>query len=176
VDANIISTLVLTILMMIGLPFFIRASIKDRTEQIQLPTSESEEVFLPKLQQYFASRAYRVVDLDKDKNQVTFEGFVQPSLFLAIFLTLIAALGLFCLILLLCFFYPANSNFFWLLLLFAPIAGIFYWQKAGRLEKVLLSVEPNMGLSEDKNVIKLTGHRDELKQLKRSLSFESTQQ
>lgn len=175
-DANITSIFVLTILMMVGLPFFIRASIKDRTEQIQLPTSEPEEVFLPKLQQYFASRAYRVVDLNKEKNQVTFEGFVQPSFFLAVFLTLIAALGLFCLILVLCFFYPANSNFFWLLLLFAPVAGVFYWQKAGRLEKVLLSVEPNMSLSEDKNVIKLTGHRDELKQLQRSLSFNGTQQ
>jgi uncharacterized membrane protein YbhN (UPF0104 family) len=158
--------------MMVGLPFFIRASIKDRTEQIQLPTSESEEVFLPKFQQYFASRAYRLVDLDREKNQVTFEGFVQPSLFLAIFLTLIAALGLFCLVLILCFFYPANSNLFWLLLLFAPIAGIFYWQKAGRLERVLLSVEPNMGLSEDKNIIKLTGHRDELKQLQQTILLE----
>jgi hypothetical protein len=170
VDANIISTLVLTILMMIGLPFFIRASIKDRTEQIQIPTSESEEVFLPKLQQYFESRAYRVIDLDKEKNQVTFEGFVQPSLFLAIFLTLIAALGLFGIILILCFFYPANSNFFWVFLLFAPIAGIFYWQKAGRLERVLLSVEPNMSLSEYKSIIKLTGHRDELKQLQQTIS------
>lgn len=157
--------------MAIGLPFFIRASVKDRTEQIQLPTSESEEIFLPKLQQYFESRAYRVVDLNKEKNQVTFEGFVRPSLFLAIFLTLIAALGLFCVILILCFFYPANSNFFWFLFLFAPIAGLFYWQKAGRLERVLLSVEPNMDLSEHKNTIKLTGHRDELKQLQQTISF-----
>ena len=170
-DSTITSTFVLTILMAIGLPFFIRASIKDRTEQIQLPTSESEEVFLPKLQQYFTSRAYRVIDLDKEKNQVTFEGFVKPSLFLAIFLSAIAALGLFCLVLVLCFFYPSGSNFYWLLLLFAPIAGIFYWQKAGRLEKVLLTVEPNMTLSEHKNIIKLTGHRDELKQLQQTLSF-----
>lgn len=157
--------------MMIGLPFFIRASIKDRIEQIQLPTSETEEVFLPKLQQYFESRAYRVVDLDQAKNQVTFEGFVQPSLFLAIFLSLIAALGLFCLVLLLGFFYPAGSNLYWFLLLLAPTAGLFYWKKAGRWEKVLLSVEPNMTLSEYKSVIKLTGHRDELKQLQQELSF-----
>ena len=170
-DSTIISTFVLTVLMAIGLPFFIRASIKDRTEQIQLPTSESEEVFLPKLQQYFASRAYRVVDLDKEKNQVTFEGFVKPSVFLAIFLSAIAGLGLFCIVLVLCFFYPSGSSFYWLLLLFAPIAGIFYWQKAGRLEKVMLSVEPNMTLSEHKNIIKLTGHRDELKQLQQTLSF-----
>jgi hypothetical protein len=169
VKANIISTLVLTILMMVGLPFFIRASIKDRTEQIQLPTSESEEVFLPKFQQYFASRSYRVIELDREKNQVTFEGFVRPSLFLAIFLTLIAALGLFGIILILCFFNPASSNLFWFLLSLAPIAGIFYWQKAGRLERVLLSVEPNMGLSEEKNIIKLTGHRDELKQLQQTI-------
>ena len=156
---------------MIGLPFFIRASIKDRTEQIQLPTSESEEVFLPKLQSYFLDRAYRVAALDKEKNQVTFEGFVQPSVFLAIFLSLIAGLGLFCLILILCFFYPALSRFFWLLLSFAPLAGVFYWRKAGRLEKVLLSVEPNMGLSNHKNIIKLTGHRDELRLIQQTISF-----
>ena len=170
-DATIISTLVLTILMMIGLPFFIRASIKDRTEQIKLPTSETEEVFLPKLQQYFASRAYRVVDLDQEKNQVTFEGFVQPSIFLALFLSLVAFLGLFSLVLLICFFAPSLSSFAWILLLFAPIAGIFYWKKAGRLEQVLLSVEPYMGLSDYQNVIKLTGHRDELKQLQQTISF-----
>jgi len=156
---------------MIGLPFFIRASIKDRTEQIQLPTSESEEVFLPKLQSYFLDRAYRVAALDKEKNQVTFEGFVQPSVFLAIFLSLIAALGLFCLILILCFFYPALSKFFWILLSLAPLAGVFYWRKAGRLEKVLLSVEPNMGLSDHKSIIKLTGHRDELRIIQQTISF-----
>lgn len=157
--------------MMIGLPFFIRASIKDRTEQIQLPTSESEEVFLPKLQSYFLDRAYRVAALDKEKNQVTFEGFVQPSVFLAIFLSFIAGLGLFCLILILCFFYPAFSKFFWILLSLAPVAGVFYWRKAGRLEKVLLSVEPNMGLSDHKNIIKLTGHRDELRLIQQTISF-----
>ena len=170
-DANTISIFVLTVLMAIGLPFFIRASVKDRTQQIQLPTSEAEEVFLPKLQNYFESRAYRVVDLNKEKNQVTFEGFVQPSLFLAIFLSIIAILGLLCLVLVLCFFYPTYSNLFWFLLLLSPVAGIFYWQKAGRLEKVLLTVEPNMSLSEQKNIIKLTGHRDELKQLQETISF-----
>lgn len=172
-DASTISIFVLTILMAIGLPFFIRASTKDRTQQIQLPTSQPEEVFLPKLQQYFASRAYKVVDLNEEKNQVTFEGFVQPSLFLAIFLSTIAGLGLFCVVLTLCFFYPDRSNLFWFLLLLAPTAGIFYWRKAGRLEKVFLSVEPNMGLSEHKSIIKLIGHRDELRQLQESLSFDS---
>ncbi len=157
--------------MMIGLPFFIRASIKDRTEQIKLPTSESEEVFLPKLQSYFLDRAYRVAALDKEKNQVTFEGFVQPSVFLAVFLSFIAALGLSCLILILCFFYPALSKFFWILLSLAPLAGLFYWRKAGRLETVLLSVEPNMGLSDHKRIIKLTGHRDELRLIQQTISF-----
>lgn len=171
-NSTIVSTFVLTVLMAIGLPFFIRASVKDRTQQIRLPTSETEETFLPKLQQYFTSRAYRVVDLDKEKNQVTFEGFVQPSVFLAIFLSLIALIGLFSLILVLCFFYPSYSGFFWFLLLLAPGAGLFYWQKAGRLEQVLLTVEQNMGLEEPKNIIKITGHRDELKELQETLTFE----
>ena len=42
------STLFLTILTMVGLPFFIRGSVKDRTEELEIKTSETEEVLLPK--------------------------------------------------------------------------------------------------------------------------------
>jgi hypothetical protein len=54
VDVPVIaSTFLLTLLMMLGLFFFIRASVKDRTKQIQLVPPDSEDVLLKKLQQYF---------------------------------------------------------------------------------------------------------------------------
>jgi hypothetical protein len=156
---------------MVGLFFFIRASVKDRTEQIQLIASEPEEVLIKKLKQYFTERAYQVVAVDPKKNQVTFQGFVQPSWFLAIFLSFLAGVGLFCLALVLALLYPAGGNLVWLAILLAPVAGIFYWQKAGRLEQVLLSIETIKQKQTNKNVLTITAHRDELIQLRQAFAF-----
>ncbi|MGH1397254.1 MAG: cofactor assembly of complex C subunit B, partial [Trichormus sp.] len=70
------STLLLTLLLSVGLLFFIRAATKDRTQTAQLISEQAEAVFMPQLQDYFDSRAYRVVEIDKAKNLVAFEGFV----------------------------------------------------------------------------------------------------
>ncbi len=158
--------------MMVGLVFFIRASVKDRTEQIELSTSESEDSILPKLQNYFDQRAYQVLGVDSVTNEVTFQGFVRPSLFMAIFLTLLSGLGLFCLVLVLFMLFPQMSNWFWLILFLAPVAGRFYWQKAGRLEKVLLSIKSSTTGNQAQNIITVTGHRDELIQFRQNLSFQ----
>lgn len=165
------STFFLTLLLMVGLFFFIRASVKDRTEQIKLLTSEPEEVLLARLKTYFEKRAYRITDTDAAKNQVTFQGFVKPSLFLAIFLTTLAALGLFCLALVLALLYPDADKFVWLLLLLAPTAGIFYWRKAGRLERVLLKIDSTVEQNSQKFLI-VTAHRDELIQLRQALPLQ----
>jgi len=165
------STLFLTILTMVGLPFFIRGSVKDRTEELEIKTSETEEVLLPKLQTYFEERAYKAIAVDKDNNQVTFQGFVQPSWFMAIFLTFITLLGLFSLALVLVQLYPAIGNIFWLLLILSPVSGIFYWKNAARLEKVLLRIETEFNGQDSYKLITLIGHRDELTQLRKNLSF-----
>lgn len=167
------TSLLLTVLSLIGLVFFIRASVKDRTKQIKLTTSDSEEIILSKLEKYFDTRAYRVTDLNKETNELTFQGFVQASWFLAIFLSGLAAFGLFCLALIVSFLYPLLSNLSWGLLLLAPLAGIFYYRNASRVEKVLLKIET---IRETeiiaKNYLTITGHRDELSQLQKTLSFE----
>ena len=150
------SSLILTLLTMVGLPFFIRGSVKDRTEELEIATSETEEILLPKLQTYFENRAYKAIAVDKDNNQVTFQGFVQPSWFMA---------------LVLCQLYPASGNLFWLLLLLSPISGIFYWKNAARLEKVLLRIETEFNGQDSYKLITLIGHRDELTQLRKNLSF-----
>lgn len=157
---------------MVGLFFFIRASVKDRTEQIKLLISEPEEVLLERLQTYFEQRAYRITDTDTAKNQVTFQGFVKPSLFLAIFLTTLAATGLFCLALVLALLYPKAGNFVWLLLLLAPTAGVFYWRKAGRLEQVSLKLETSTPEQNYQKLLTVTAHRDELTQLRQALPLQ----
>ena len=156
--------------MMIGLFFFIRASVKDRTKQIQLIPAESEDILLKKLQEYFEGRAYQLTSIDAQNKQVTFEGFVQPSIFLAILLSLLAIVGLSCLALILFLLFPSVNNVFWLLVLVAPLAGVFYWKKAGRLKKILLKVIPKTNST---NLVTVTAHRDELIQLQSNLSVQT---
>lgn len=156
--------------MMIGLFFFIRASVKDRTKQIRLVPAESEDILIKKLQDYFESRAYQLVSIDTNNKQVAFTGFVQPSIFLATLLSLLAVVGLSCLSLVLFLLFPHVNYLFWLLILAAPLAGIFYWKKAGRWEKILLQVVPQI---DSPNLVSITAHRDELIQLQENLSVQT---
>lgn len=166
------STFLLTLLLAVGLLFFIRASVKDRTQQVGLIAQESEESLLTRLQQYFDQRAYRVAAVDAATNQVTFQGFVRPSWWLAIFLTVLAACGILCLSLVLSVLYPTLSSLFLGLVLLAPVAGVFYWKKAGRSEQVSLKVEavPTQEMS-TQTLITVTAHRDELRELQQALKL-----
>ena len=152
--------------MMIGLFFFIRASVNERTKQIQLLPAESEDVLIKKLQEYFEARAYQLTSVDPETKQVEFKGYVQPSLFLAILLSLLAAVGLSCLTLVLLLLFPDLNRLCWLLIL---IAGVFYWQKAGRWENIILQV---ITRSDRQNLVRITAHRDELIQLQSNLAVE----
>ncbi|MDX2099294.1 MAG: cofactor assembly of complex C subunit B [Leptolyngbyaceae cyanobacterium bins.59] len=172
----IVSTFVMTLLMMVGLFFFIRASVKDRTESVTLLSEQAEASLLDQLKQYFAQRAYRVVAINADQNEVTFEGFVRPSLFLAVFLSILAALGTLCLALVLVMLFSGIPYPF-VLVLVSPLAGIFYWKKAGRMEKVALKInEPSTESSKLGTLIQVTAHRDEVSELQRLLSLELVEQ
>jgi hypothetical protein len=161
------STFFLTLLLMVGLFFFIRGSVKDRTEQILFTTSNSEDSLLKELRDYFDKRAYGVKAIEPEQNIVRLEGFVRPSIFLAIFLSLLAALGFFCLALVLSIQIPALKPAIFSLLLLAPGAGVFYWRNAGRLEQVSFKVDA----VDDRTQLLVKGHRDELLQLQQTLSF-----
>ncbi|XHX77823.1 MAG: cofactor assembly of complex C subunit B [Stenomitos frigidus ULC029] len=164
------STFVLTLLMLIGLLFFIKASVKERIEVVRLSSEQPELSLLNQLQAYFTQRAYQVVATDAANLQLTFEGFVRPSLVLALFLTLLAAIGLLCLSLTLSYLFSGFSTLLLTLPLLSPIAGVFYWRKSARQEQVLLKVESNdaSGLR-SASVITVTAHRDELAALQRHL-------
>lgn len=167
------STFVLTLLLMVGLFFFIRASVKERTEQIKLMAEESEASLLERLQAYFSGRAYQLAAVDADRHRLVFQGLVRPSWFLAIFLTVLAALGLLCLSLVLSLLYPSLTNLFFCAIALSPAAGVFYWKGAKRLERVYLEVKP---LSTEEGAAKtlaiVTAHRDELRQLQQALPWD----
>ncbi|MDJ0799905.1 MAG: cofactor assembly of complex C subunit B [Calothrix sp. MO_167.B12] len=164
------STLLLTLLLAIGLFFFIRASTKERLQSRDFVGEQDETTLMNQLQEYFQVRSYRVAAVDQEENQVTFEGFVQPSWFLAIFLSILTAIGLLCLSLVLSLLFPSLLQLFLGIIVLSPVSGIFYWKKAGKLEKVLLKLSPNTNQSESSKIT-VIAHRDELIALQRALQL-----
>ncbi len=159
---------------MVGLFFFIRASVKDRTEQVKLISEVPKTSLLEQLKTYFTQRAYSISASDATQDTITFKGLVRPSLFLAVFLTILAALGLICLVLVFSFVYPPLTPLFFTLELLSPVAGIFYWKKAQRVETVSLSLESfSQEGSQSGSLLTLTAHRDEVIQLKQTFPLKS---
>ncbi len=170
------STLFLTVLLLIGLFFFIRASVKDRTTEVQLVSSLPETNLMPQVKEYFFQRAYRVTAINPDQEEVTLEGFVQPSWFLAFFLSFLAGSGLLCISLVMFLYFNewTYRSVFFSVTLLAPLAGVFYWKKAGRTEQVSLKLESaEFSPTEDlKSMITVKAHRDELIQLQQALPLQ----
>ncbi|MEH1894102.1 MAG: cofactor assembly of complex C subunit B [Nostoc sp.] len=167
------STFLLTLLLSVGLFFFIRASTKDRIQTVQLVSEQDEAALMSQLKEYFRSRSYRVAALDREQNKVTFEGNVRPSWFLAIFLTMLAATGIVCLSLVVYLLFPNLSTFVLALVLLSPLSGLFYWKKSGRLEKVSLKVETTKSEQISSSKITVVAHRDELSELQRTLQLKA---
>lgn len=162
-----------TLLIAVGLFFFIRASVKDRTEAMQLTSDRPPEELSAQLKQYFCQRAYQPVDFDPQTNQVVFEGRVGASIFLAVFLSVLAAVGFLCVGLVLSALVPTLSNVAFVLVVLSPLAGVFYWRNANRLERVSVKVEasPNKSTPDREiggSIAVTIGHRDELAALQRA--------
>ena len=172
-DAPVLGTaFMLTFLSTIGLFFFIKASVKDRTQTVKLIAERDADSLLDQLKDYFRNRAYRLAALDAAENQLTFEGLVRPSWFMAIFLSFLAACGCLCLGLALSMVFPQSGELFLWLVVLSPLAGVFYWQKAERPERVSVQLESvvNDG-QKTESAIAVTGHRDELAVLQRTLNL-----
>jgi hypothetical protein len=164
VNIVLISSSSLTFLLAIGLMFFIKASVKARIEQLAFAINEPEEAFLAKLDQYLTGRSYQLIDIS-DNTGVTYEGLVAPSWFMAVFLSGLAASGFLCLGLVLNYIF--TSSWFLGLVVFAPLAGWFYWQKSARPEQIIFAVKQQT----DHQTFTITGHRDELHILEQSLQI-----
>jgi len=176
-NTALISSFILTFLSSIGLVFFIKASVKPRTKNLKLIAEQEADSLLKDLKEYFSDRAYRIVDVNADRNQLTFEGIVRPSWFLAFFLTILAAVGALCFGLAVSMLVPEFGKYFIWLILVSPLAGIFYWQKSKRPEQVALKLERTLTEgSQTKSLLSITGHKDELATLQTALNLKAYQE
>ncbi len=164
------STLLLTILLAIGLFFFLRASSKDRTTVVEITSSKKPVDVLNVMCEWLNSRGWKQSGGDFDQRILIFTGQVVSSRLLAIFLSLLGGFGSCALGLVIIQIYPTLG--WWPILLGmigGPLSGIIYFKKSAREEKFELRL-----ISNDKDIkmtsIRLRAHRDELISLENELS------
>lgn len=163
------SAFFLTVLITIGLFFFIRASVKPRLETATWSVPQPDQQVVQSVTEYLEGRAYRLQSVDRDQNQVVFTGLVSASTGLALFLSMLAAVGTICLGLTLWVQFPAIGYWGFLSVLVAPLAGWFYQTKSTRPEQVILSVKGLDAIHQTR--LRITAHRDEIALLETTLGF-----
>tara|TARA_B100000700_G_scaffold288720_1_gene345480 strand:- start:352 stop:909 length:558 start_codon:yes stop_codon:yes gene_type:complete len=163
------SILLLTILLAIGLVFFLRAASKDRTTVIDICSPLPPLEVLNGITLWLEERGWKSNGGDAQSKVLRFNGSVSSSLGLAIFLSALGGLGAACLGLVLIQLYPDLG--WWplsLSILGAPTAGFIYWNRASRIETLelkLISFSEGTGSS-----LRLRAHRDEIISMELELS------
>jgi Cofactor assembly of complex C subunit B len=163
------STFFLTVLITIGLFFFIRASTKTRIETATWSLPQPSQQVVELVTQYLEGRAYRLKSVDRDQKQVVFTGLVSASTGLALFLSTLAAVGAVCFGLVLSVQFPSVGYWGILTVFLAPLAGWFYQKKSTRPEQVILSVKEAEAANPTR--LRITAHRDEIASLETALEF-----
>ena len=163
------STLFLTILLTIGLVFFLRAASKDRTTVVDVQSPLPPLEVLNGVSFWLEERGWIRNGGNVEEKLLLFKGSVASSAFLAIFLSCLGGVGSACLGLVLIQLYPLLH--WWPLLLAvigAPLAGMLYRMRSKREE----SVEIKLVSSEISNisVLRIKAHRDELIAIQLELS------
>ena len=164
------STLLLTILLAIGLFFFLRASSKDRTTIVEITSSQKPIEVLKVMYEWLDLRGWKQTGGDFDQRILIFKGQVVSSKLLAIFLGLLGGFGSCALGLVIIQIYPTLG--WWPILLGligGPLSGMIYFKKSAREEKFELRLISNED-SEEMTLIRLRAHRDELISLENELS------
>ena len=164
------SIFTLTVVLAIGLVFFIRASTKDRTETARYATEMDDVTLLETLQHYFANRAYQVTEVNPESGSISLKGKVGASIFMAIFLGSLAAIGFACLALVLAIAYPQLGYWPYGLLALSPLASWFYWQGSTRIEQVDFQVR-SADVEQSGAQLRVSAHRDELAVLESQLAL-----
>ncbi len=164
-----VSTLALTVLLAIGLFFFLRASGKDRVEARFYFSSRSLEEMGSLLRKHLEERAYRLQSADAE-GIATFAGQARASAGLAVFLTGLAGVGLACLALVLQMLEPGWGAWPWTLLLVSPWAGWYYWRRSHRPEQIRLKLQA--ADSPPGSLLWVEGQRDELEVLAATLGLQ----
>ncbi len=161
------STLLLTILLAIGLFFFLRASSKDRTTVVEISSSQKPVKVLNDLYEWLNLRGWKQTGGDFDHRILIFKGQVVSSKFLAIFLGILGGFGSCALGLVIIQIYPVLG--WWPILLGfigGPLSGMVYFKKSAREEKFELRLINNDDVM---TVMRLRAHRDELISLENEL-------
>ena len=163
------STLLLTILLAIGLFFFLRASSKDRTTTVEISSSQQPIKVLNGLCQWLNLRGWKQIGGDFEQRILIFNGQVISSKFLAVFLGFLGGFGSCALGLVITQIYP-NLGWWPILLGFigGPLSGIVYFKKSSREEKFELRLM-NENDNDESTLIRLRAHRDELISLENEL-------
>lgn len=161
------STLLLTVLMAIGLVFFLRAASKDRTTVVDVHSPRPAIEVLDGLTSWLQARGWSRDGADPERQVLRFKGQVASSLPLAVLLSLLGSLGAACLGLVLIQLWPTLGWWPLSLGLLGPGAGLLYRRRAERPEIVelrLLDGSPSSGCD-----LRLRAHRDELIALEQEL-------
>lgn len=166
------STFFLTLLLGVGLFFFIKAATKDRTEIAEFAIDQSSEALHQTLLDYFQNRAYTLIpetEPSADSEWVKLTGLVRPSFFLAIFLSCLAAVALMCFALVLATLFSSYGAIFFALILLSPLTAIIYWKQAKREEQIAFRIHD----AKEASTLSVRAHRDEIIQLKANAPFKS---
>tara|TARA_Y100001968_G_scaffold251839_1_gene237116 strand:+ start:5532 stop:6107 length:576 start_codon:yes stop_codon:yes gene_type:complete len=163
------SVLLLTILLAIGLVFFLRAASKDRTTIVDVYSPLPPLEVLNGMIHWLEKRGWKRDGGDAESMLLKFNGSVASSLFLAVFLSILGGLGASCLGLVLSQLFPFLG--WWPLLLAlvgAPMAGLIYRSRSSRVESLelkLINKDEQSG-----SFLRIRAHRDELIAMELDLS------
>ncbi|MFO0033438.1 MAG: cofactor assembly of complex C subunit B [Cyanobacteriota bacterium] len=161
------STLLLTLLLAIGLVFFLRAASKDRTTVVDVQSPRPSLEVLEGLVAWLKQRGWHPTAKDPQRQVLSFSGQVQASLALAVLLTCLASLGAVSLGLVLHQLFPAVGWWVLALALLGPLAGRIYWRRASRPESLELRlINESAGGG---STLRLRAHRDELIAMEKEL-------
>lgn len=154
------STLLLTVLLAIGLVFFLRAASKDRTTVVDVTSPQPPITVLDGLSSWLEQRGWIRDGGDVDRQVLRFRGQVTSSTPLAVLLSILAAIGGSCFGLVLRQLTPALGWWPLALIALGPVAGWIYRRRASRMESLELRLMN--GSDADGSQLRLRAHRDEL--------------
>ena len=155
------STLLLTVLLAIGLVFFLRAASKDRTTVVDVHSPRPPLEVLNGISSWLEQRGWSRDGGDAERQVLRFRGKVAASRSLAVLLSVLAAIGGSCFGLVLRQLSPQLQWWPLMLVLLGPAAGWIYTQRAARTEALELRLLAAPATAEGSN-LRLRAHRDEL--------------
>lgn len=166
-----ISTLLLTLLLAIGLVFFLRAASKDRTTVVDVASPRPPLEVLEGVSSWLEQRGWSPQGGDAERQVLRFKGSVAASTPLALLLSVLGTIGAGSLGLVVRELQPSLGWWPLVLASLGPLAGQIYRSRAARQEGVEIRLM-NTDDHGSGSTIRLRAHRDELIALELELAEE----